>query len=186
VVSDICFHIVDLVQNSAAAGARHIHVSIIESARANRLELEIADDGKGMDAATAARVQDPFFTTKPFKRVGLGIPLLKSTSETCHGEFGIASAVGQGTTVTARMEREHIDCPPLGNLAETMLQMLVGFDYIDLRFTYTSDAGSFNLSSDDIRAQIGDLHFSHPDVMAFLRGYIDENLKAIQARAYTL
>ena len=115
-VEDICFHLIDLVQNSVAAGAGDIRLSIVESKNQDTLTLEVADDGRGMDDLTVEKVQDPFFTTKSFKKVGLGIPLLKATAQICRGDFNISSTVGRGSEVKASMQRSHLDCPPLGNL----------------------------------------------------------------------
>lgn len=182
-VEDICFHLVDLVQNSVAAGARTVRVDIAESAGSDRLTLEVSDDGRGMDRQTLRRVQDPFFTTKGFKKVGLGIPLLKATAQACRGDFRIASRPGRGTRVRARLQRSHLDCPPLGNLEETLLTLLVSLDGIDLRVAYRSDRGEFSLSSGEVRQQAGGLHLSHPDVYQFLRQYIREGLGGARAPA---
>ena len=175
-VEDLCFHLVDLVQNSVAAGARVIRVSVIEQAVGDSLTLEVADDGRGMDRPTLLKVQDPFFTSKSFKKVGLGIPLLKATAEACRGNFRIASRLGQGTRVRARLQRSHLDCPPLGDLEETLLSLLVSLDKVDLRFRYRNERGEFSLASADVRLQVGDLHFSHPEVYQFLKDYIREGL----------
>ncbi|MCU0275921.1 MAG: ATP-binding protein [Acidobacteria bacterium] len=178
-VEDLCFHLVDLVQNSVAAGASAIGLGVTESEHGDRLTLEVSDNGSGMDAETLDRVQDPFFTTKSFKRVGLGIPLLKATAQVCRGEFSIASQVGQGTTVKALLQKSHLDCPPLGDLEATLLSLLVSLEGIDLRFTYRSDRGEFSLSSGDIRRQVGDLHFSHPDIYRFIKEYLHEGLAGV-------
>lgn len=182
-VEDICFHVIDLVQNSLAAGAEKIRLTILESKEQDTLALEVADDGRGMDEHTLEKVQDPFFTTKSFKKVGLGIPLLKATAQTCLGDFKIRSALGRGTQVEANLRRSYLDCPPLGNLEETLLSLLVSMDQVDLQFVYRSDLGEFSISSSAIRQQVGDLHFSHPDVYSFLRGYIREGLGQVLAKA---
>jgi anti-sigma regulatory factor (Ser/Thr protein kinase) len=175
-VEDLCFHLVDLVQNSVAAGARTIRLRIVESERSDSLTLEVADDGRGMDRQTVSRAQDPFFTSKGYKKVGLGIPLLKATTQACRGDFHIASRPGRGTRITARLPKGHLDCPPLGNLEETLLSLLVSLEAVDIRFTYRSDRGEFSLASGKIRRQVGDLHFSHPEVHRFLKNYIHEGL----------
>jgi anti-sigma regulatory factor (Ser/Thr protein kinase) len=179
-VEDICFHLVDLVQNSVAAGASVIRLSISESRKENAVSLEIADNGRGMDTPTLDRVQDPFFTTKSFKKVGLGIPLLKATAQACHGDFSIRSELGRGTEVRARLEKDHLDCPPLGDLEETLLSLLVSLDQVDLRFAYRSDRGEFAISSDDVRRQVGALHFSHPEVYGFLKEFIRDGLSSVR------
>lgn len=175
-VEDLCFHLLDLVQNSVAAGARNIHLSVVESGQRDRLTLEATDDGQGMDRQTLDKVQDPFFTSKSFKKVGLGIPLLKATAQLCRGDFRITSSVGRGTKVRARLQKSHVDCPPLGNLEETLLSLLVSLDRINIQFVYRSEKGKFAVASDDIRRQVGELHFSHPEIYQFLKGYIHEGL----------
>jgi hypothetical protein len=175
-VEDLCFHLVDLVQNSVAAGARNITLCVREEAAGDSLTLEVADDGQGMDRQTLLKVQDPFFTSKSFKKVGLGIPLLKATTEACRGRFRIASRPGQGTRVRAELQKSHVDCPPLGDLEETLLSLLVSLETVNLRFSFCCERGKFFLSSADIRRQVGDLHFSHPEVYQFLKGYIHEGL----------
>jgi hypothetical protein len=182
-VEDICFHLVDLVQNSLAAGAKNIQLNIVESKNLDTLTMEVADDGRGMDNLTIEKVQDPFFTTKSFKKVGLGIPLLKATAQTCRGDFNISSTVGRGTEVKATMQRSHLDCPPLGNLEETLLSLLVSLDQVNLQFFYRNDRGEFSVSSSAIRQQVGELHFSHPDVYHFLKAYIHEGLGQMLAPA---
>ena len=182
-VEDICFHLIDLVQNSVAAGASDIRLNIVESKNQDTLTLEVADDGRGMDKQTLEKVQDPFFTTKSFKKVGLGIPLLKATAQICRGDFIIRSDVGHGTEVKAKMQRSHLDCPPLGNLEETLLSLLVSVNQANLQFFYRSDLGEFTISSNTIRQQVGELHFSHPEVYRFLREYIHEGLGQMLAPA---
>ncbi|HUU05500.1 MAG TPA: ATP-binding protein [Patescibacteria group bacterium] len=175
-VEDLCFHLHDLVQNSAAAGAKNISVTISDRAAKDLITMTVEDDGEGMDRQTLGKVQDPFFTSKSFKKVGLGIPLLKATAQSCRGDFRIRSRVGHGTKVSARLQKSHVDCPPLGDLMATLLSLLVGFDRINIRFAYQSDNGAFALASADIRRQVGDLHFSHPEIHRFLKGYIHEGL----------
>jgi hypothetical protein len=182
-VEDICFHLIDLVQNSVAAGAGDISLNIMESKTQDILTLEVADNGRGMDTETQEKVQDPFFTTKSFKKVGLGIPLLKATAQTCRGDLDIRSNVGRGTQIKASLQRGHLDCPPLGNLEETLLSLLVSLDKINLQFFYRSDRGEFSISSNAIRQQVGELHFSHPEVYKFLREYIHEGLGQMLAPA---
>lgn len=179
-VEDLCFHIVDLVQNAAVAGARRIVVRLRRSAADDTLELSVSDDGRGMDAETVAKVQDPFYTTKGFKRVGLGIPLLKDTVRYCHGDFRIDSEPGRGTTIGARLIRSHIDCPPLGDLGGTMVSLMVTLTEVDLVLVCETDAGSFSVSSAEVRTEAGGLALTHPEVLRFLREYVAENLARLK------
>ncbi len=58
--------------------------------------LEVADDGPGMDAATADRIFEPFFSTK-FTGRGLGLAVVLGVVRGHHGALSVESAPGRGT-----------------------------------------------------------------------------------------
>jgi signal transduction histidine kinase/ActR/RegA family two-component response regulator len=63
--------------------------------------LSVTDSGTGMDAATLARVSEPFFTTKPVGRgTGLGLAMARGFADQSGGALHIASVLGEGTVVT--------------------------------------------------------------------------------------
>lgn len=63
--------------------------------------LAVADQGTGMDAATQARVFDPYFTTKPpGAGSGLGLPQVRAFARQSGGDVRLASEPGAGTCVT--------------------------------------------------------------------------------------
>ena len=70
--------------------------------RAGRyVRLDVLDTGVGMDAATLARVSEPFFTTKALgKGTGLGMAMAQGFVEQSGGSLYIASKQRQGTRVT--------------------------------------------------------------------------------------
>ncbi len=77
----------DLAQNSVRAGAHHLVIEVDCQPEADCLSFSLADDGSGMDEATLKRVQDPFYTTRTTRKVGLGIPLFKEGTEQAGGRF---------------------------------------------------------------------------------------------------
>jgi signal transduction histidine kinase len=62
----------------------------------------VDDDGVGIDAAAAARVFDPFVTTKP-GGVGLGLVNAKAAIESHGGTITLAPRQPAGTRVTIRL-----------------------------------------------------------------------------------
>jgi two-component system nitrogen regulation sensor histidine kinase GlnL len=62
-------------------------------------EIQVADEGEGIPAATRARLFTPFFTTKD-KGLGLGLALCHRIIEEHRGAIQIASEPGKGTAVS--------------------------------------------------------------------------------------
>ncbi|MCB7129601.1 MAG: ATP-binding protein, partial [Candidatus Brocadiales bacterium] len=76
-MEDLSLHVLDIVENSIRAGAKKIEIRIHEDLKADCLEIEIQDDGAGMDVSTMEKALDPFFTTKSVRKVGLGLSLFR-------------------------------------------------------------------------------------------------------------
>lgn len=68
--------------------------------------LTIRDTGCGMDKATLARATEPFFSTKPEGAgTGLGLTSVSAFAANVHGYMTIASAPGEGTSVSLHIPR---------------------------------------------------------------------------------
>ena len=139
-MQDLSLHILDIVENSIAASATWIKISLVEDTHKDVLLLEIQDNGKGMDAEAQAQALDPFYTTRTTRRVGLGLPLLAQAAQQCEGKLEIDSEPGRGTRIKAVFQLNHPDLKPLGDIAETLRTILVGHPDLDLQFEYKVDA----------------------------------------------
>ena len=175
-MDEIASHIIDIVANSVTAKATYIIVEITSNTNKDLLSLYIKDDGLGMDEEMAYKVQDPFFSTKIGKKVGLGIPLLKGTAETTGGIFRLSSVIGKGTEIFASFDLTHPDLPPLGNIRDTMLVLVIGNPDTDFRFQIKSDSKEFVLDTKEIKYLLDGVPINHPDVITFLSKYLDENM----------
>lgn len=180
---ELSLHLLDLLQNAIEAGARTIDISLSEDTVLDRLTIVTADDGRGMDAGLAAQAADPFTTTRTTRRVGLGLALLAAACERCDGHLTIDSAPGQGTTVTARFRLSHIDLAPLGDIAGTLTAVIAANPGIDITYTHSLDQRRFTLSTREMRARLGDVPLSAPEVLRWLREYVATAMANIRTEA---
>ena len=74
---------------------------------ADAVQIEVADNGPGMDEATRARVFEPFFTTKPpGEGTGLGLSVSYFIIANNHGgAIRMESEPGGGTTCVITLPR---------------------------------------------------------------------------------
>lgn len=149
-MEDLSLHILDVVENSIAAGASKIEINIIENIAENLLVVEINDDGKGMSDEILKKVLDPFYTTRTTRRVGMGLSLLAQSAEESEGAFDIRSKVGEGTEVKATFQYDHIDRKPLGDLKSTFIALLTSYPDINFVYTHVDEEGEFVLDSNDL------------------------------------
>jgi anti-sigma regulatory factor (Ser/Thr protein kinase) len=175
---ELSMHILDVLENALEAGATQVELSIAEDLEADRLSIAVRDNGRGMDAETAGRALDPFFTTRTTRHVGLGLPLFAAAAKRCDGDLTVESSPGRGTTVKATFRRSHVDRAPLGNMTDTLLAFLLGFSPSTAapRFTYYHQVGdrAFELDTAAIQAELGEVPLSHPRVREWLHEYIAE------------
>jgi hypothetical protein len=155
-VEDLSLHILDIAENSAAAGATLIDIAVTEELASDLLMIEITDNGAGMDKEFLDQVLDPFVTTKKVRRIGLGLSLFDQAAARAGGEMRIESAPGQGTKVVAKMRHGHIDRQPMGDLPATIISLVVGYPEIDIRYRHNRNGECFEFDTRDLRAVLGD------------------------------
>ena len=185
---EIALHLLDIAENSVAADSKNVSVHVHEDLFHDRLSACVIDDGHGMDAETVQQVQDPFYTTRTTRNVGLGIPLLKLAAEMAEGSFSLQSEPGKGAWVEAEFRHSHIDRMPLGDLASTFRTLLISHPQIDWTFLYrvTDRAGTsrdFLFESAELKSELGDISLTEPEVLTFVRGLFEEGIEAVALQA---
>ncbi|HEY5530130.1 MAG TPA: ATP-binding protein [Thermoleophilia bacterium] len=138
---DVSLYLLELLENSVRAGASHINVGLRIDHASGELRLTVDDDGRGFDAAPE-RILDPFFTTKEGKKTGLGLSLLRAEAEAAAGglTLGPSPTLG-GARVDVAMRLDHVDRPPLGDLATTLVVTAV--TNLDVEFTISLEGDEF-------------------------------------------
>jgi signal transduction histidine kinase len=96
--------VINLVANASDAAGRHVQVAsrILSRGDATWWQLEVSDDGAGIDAATLARIFEPFFTTKR-DRHGLGLSAVHGIVRRLGGDVEVDSKPGQGARFRVRL-----------------------------------------------------------------------------------
>ena len=179
-MKDLSLHILDIVQNSIRAKAKLITIGIDEKPQHDQLIITITDDGTGMSEEQLKIAADPFYTSRTTRKVGLGLSLFRQNAEATGGELQIESVLGKGTKVTCTFGLSHIDRPVLGDLTGTLLLLIGSGAEPDYVFRHQTASGEYTLDTREVKQTLEDVPISHPDVRAFLKEMIQENLEQIQ------
>lgn len=127
----------------------------------------------------AKRRFPPFYTTKT-KRGGFGLPLFRMACEQTGGTASLSSCAGEGTTVAGVLCINHIDCPPLGKLGDTMAALIAGNESIRFCLTASRKDRRFSLDTDQIVKSLQGVPLSTPEIVIFLAKYIEEQTQIIR------
>ena len=91
-----------VIQNALDAAENH-EVTVRCDERSGELWITVTDSGPGMSPEVLQRAEEPFFTTKGSRGMGLGLFLARTVTEELGGGLQIASELGRGTEVTLRL-----------------------------------------------------------------------------------
>lgn len=174
---EISLNVLDVAENSTKAGAKLVEITVDADTEKNRMSIIIKDNGCGMTKDQVEHVTDPFFTTRTTRKVGLGVPFFKEAAEGTGGSFDIRSEKGAGTTVTAVFVLDSIDRMPLGDMPQTMHDLIVYHPDTDFLYTYRYNRASFRLDTREFHEILGDVPFNSPEISAYILEYLRENTK---------
>ncbi len=176
---ELSLNILDIAQNSIAAGASLTEIVVKEDTLKKTLLIGIYDNGKGMTPEQVENVKDPFFTTRTTRKVGMGIPLFKMAAEQTGGSFNITSQVGVGTRVEAVFNTGSIDFTPLGDMESTISTIVSMNEDKDFLYIRSIDDKEFTFSSKEIKVILDGVPLSEPSVIMWIESYIKEQTESL-------
>jgi len=99
--------LVNLITNAVdAVPADGGHIRVDAATRDGGVAIAVADDGVGIAAEDAARIFEPFYTTKGRgKGTGLGLAICLELATALGGRITVESAPGRGSTFTVTLPR---------------------------------------------------------------------------------
>ncbi len=151
-------YVQDIVENALEAGSAYTTIEVQE--KDGFLTVQVRDTGKGMSSEEISRALDPYGTDgykHPKRKIGLGLPFLLQCIQAVEGEFQIQSEPQKGTCVYFRLPLNHIDAPPLGNLAETFRQILTYPGTHEIYIRHSREHDSYTLLRSELWKALGDL-----------------------------
>ena len=182
-MEDLALHILDIARNGAEAGATRVEILVDEDPATDTLRIVVTDNGRGMDADTAGRALDPFFTTRQTRVVGLGLPLLRQAAEAAGGGLRVASEPGAGTRVEAVFGLTHLDRAPLGDVETTVLVLMASHPDVDLDWTHRRGDREYSLAAADLRSALDGASLGSPAGLALLRSAVRHGEQTLAATA---
>lgn len=179
-MNELSLHILDICQNSIKADANLITIIIEEDLNNNFYKIIIGDNGNGMSEKTLSEFSDPFFTTRTTRKVGMGVPLFKMAAEMCNGSFSVDSILEKGTVISAIFEHNHIDRAPLGDIAETLIILILNERKIDVYYEHIFNNNKYIFDTREIRKVLHDIPFTDYSVIMWIKDNIKNGIKNLQ------
>lgn len=182
-MKELSLNVLDITENSVKAGATLTEISILENS--DTLTMIVKDDGCGMSEEILRTVENPFYTTRTTRKVGLGIPLLKMAAEMTGGNVKIVSSTdhnNHGTTVTAQFFKNHLDFTPLGDIKETLVTLIQGHPDTDFLFIHQTHSGEVKLDTRELRVVLEGVPLDTYEVIVWIREYLNEQYELLSNR----
>ncbi|NJM16063.1 MAG: sensor histidine kinase [Bacteroidales bacterium] len=174
-MKDLSLHILDIAQNCYTAGASKVCIGL--EIKGGTCTLMVSDNGKGMDGETLKMATNPFFTTRTTRKVGLGIPFLKQNAELTGGSLAITSKPGEGTAIKAIFNTTSIDMLPYGNLANTFMLLITGYQQVDTIVDVSWANGRYAISTFELKNTLNEA-LDNPGLPRLIEEMIEENIAA--------
>lgn len=177
IMDDLSLFIQDIIENALNVSAKHITLLVEEDTKSQLLKIEIRDNGKGMDKETLKKIEDPFYTTRTVRKVGLGLPLFKQSVLQTEGEFEVHSVINEGTTVRAVYHTNHIDMLDLGDIPSCIQAILTHPEMRHFTYIHQYDQKNFCFDTEEIKEILDITSFEDVSLLQDIKRYLADLLK---------
>jgi hypothetical protein len=181
---ELSLNILDIVMNSVEAEATRIVLAVEEIASRNLIRIRIRDNGRGMSDELKARVLDPFVTTRTTRSVGMGLSMFRQIAVACNGDLTLTSTLGMGTTVTISMMLNHLNRPPMGQITDSIVNLIMGSLDIHFYYLHSTESGKLCFDSYWMFGRMAERDCSIYDMAAIARDHLNAELERIRARLH--
>lgn len=179
-MNDLSLHLLDIARNSVRAKATEILIRFEEAPSQDCIGFLIRDNGCGMTPEQVQQATDPFFTTRTTRRFGMGLPLLRQSAEQAGGALELHSEPKKGTETRVRFRISHLDCPPIGRLANAVALIICGHPGCRIHFEYRYEDRIFRLDADELREALDGIPLEDPRVVRWTEELIQESTDALK------
>jgi CheY-like chemotaxis protein/anti-sigma regulatory factor (Ser/Thr protein kinase) len=127
---NLIFNAVDALPADGVITLRTKAVHAATGSQNRYVQIEVADNGVGMDEETRLRSLEPFFTTKGERGTGLGLAMVYGVAQRHGAEIEIESKAGEGTLVRLNFPAATAaaltpDQPEAGSVMPRRLRLLI-------------------------------------------------------------
>lgn len=152
-MDNLCFYLLDLIQNSIAAKSSFIELSIIEN---HTIAISITDNGIGMTEDELNQALSPFYSSRTTRRVGLGLSMMKMLTEQTNGSFELTSVKNKGTKLSLSFNPSHIDFPDIGDIGDLVYFISIHQDVVNFSFIYQKGTEKYQYHLKEIKEILGE------------------------------
>ena len=183
-MKELSLNILDITENSVKAKASLVKILLYETE--DKLEIVIEDNGVGMTDEVVRSVENPFYTTRKTRSVGMGIPLFMFAAQQTDGRFEITSRhideypEDHGTRVLAVFNKDHIDFTPLGDMISTIVTLIQGHPDTDFLFIHEKDGVEVSLDTREIREVLEGVPLDTFEVIVWIKENLAEQYDSIK------
>ena len=103
-MKELAMHVYDLMENSTAANATEVKLTIVDSLKNNDFHFTIEDNGKGIAQKDLPKIFERFYRTDASRNSaqggsGIGLSIVKKIIEDHGGYIWATSKEGEGTCI---------------------------------------------------------------------------------------